>query len=377
MQKVIHTFTANKNTVNKISVSFNDKNQKDCVIFVSDKKNKILVRRNVTGDREIYHSVFNFTGNDNQELYIQLDSESNNCKVDIVTTKEICQIYSDSHFKSNPNSITAAIATYPGRINVLPIAIESLIDQVDHLFIYLNNYRSVPDFLLHHSKKEKITYILDTDSRKRAAAKFFWVNSTQGIQLTCDDDIIYPSDYVQNMVTELKKRSEDTIIAVHGAIYKNIVQDAIASREHVFNFRNSLKTSQPAHLAGTGTLCFRTKVFQRKEFRELWSFAASTDEWLACFSKKHSIKLMLIARHKDWMKSIEGMTHGLHEEKQSDSTLKNRANNLIADNNPWHHINVPSSNMINHSPLKRKTNKLLKSPKKFFKDFITNKLRFG
>ncbi|HAV9442124.1 MULTISPECIES: glycosyltransferase family 2 protein [Enterobacteriaceae] len=377
MQKIIHKFNVKKNTVNKVSVSFKNKKQKNCVIIVTDSSNKIHTSRNVTGDREIYHSVFNFTGEKEQELFVSIKSENNSCKVDFVNTKEICKIYEDSNFKSDETSITAAIATYPGRINVLPIAIESLIHQVDHLFIYLNNYRSVPDFLLEHNQRDKITYILDTDSKKRAAAKFFWVHSIKGIQLTCDDDIIYPNNYVQNMVKELNKHPDNTIIAVHGAIYKSTVIDAIASREHVFNFRNHLPAPQYVHLAGTGTLCFRTKTLQRKEFHELWNFAASTDEWLACFSKRFSIKLLLIDRAKNWMKSIEGMTHGLHEEKQSDPNLKSKANNLIIVNNPWPPLNVPDFNTPTISPFKRKTNKLLRSPKEFFKDFLKKKVRFG
>lgn len=376
MLRIIHTFLAKKNTVNKVSVSFKNKHQRDCVIVVLDKDKNILSRRNVSGDREIYHSVFNFSGDTEQELSVCLDAKKSDLQIEFVNTKEICSIYSDSNFKSDSNSITAAIATYPGRINVLPIAIASLIDQVDHLFIYLNNYRSVPEFLLTHNRKDKITYILDTDSKKRAAAKFFWVQSTKGIQLTCDDDIAYPNDYVKSMVNELKKHPDNTIIAVHGAIYKNVVSDAIASREHVFNFKSPLKTSQHVHLAGTGTLCFKTGTLQRKEFNDLWSFAASTDEWLACFSKQHSIKLILINRTKNWMKSIEGMTHGLHEEKQADSSLKNKANNLLLKNNPWQNIYVPDLNSTLPPPFKRKANKLFTSPRAFIIDFMKKRVRF-
>lgn len=377
MHNIIHTFPVRKNTVNKASVSFKNKHQKDCVIVVIDKKNKVISRRNVTGDRDIYHSVFNYSGDIDDELSICVESNKRDIQVDFVNTKEICNIYSDSNFKSTQNSVTAAIATYPGRINVLPTAIASLIEQVDHLFIYLNNYRNVPDFLLTHNKRDKITYILDTDSNKRAAAKFFWVQSTQGIHLTCDDDIFYPKNYVKNMVDELKKHPDNTIIAVHGAIYKNVVSDAIASREHVFNFKASLKTSQQVHLAGTGTLCFRTKTLQKKEFDNLWNFAASTDEWLACFSKTNSIKLILINRTKNWMKSIDGMTHGLHEEKQVNSTLKTKANNLLLESNPWQHIYVPDLNSTVPPPFKRKASKLLTSPKAFIRDFFKKRVRFG
>lgn len=377
MRNVIHSFPVKRNTVNKVSVSFKNKNQKDCIIVITDDKGSVISRRNVSGDRDIYHSVFNFTGVSDQVLSISIESNKSEYQVDFINTKEICNIYSDSNFRSSHNSITAAIATYPGRINVLPIAIASLIEQVDHLFIYLNNYRSVPEFLLTHSKKDKITYILDTDSKKRAAAKFFWVQSTQGIQLTCDDDISYPSNYVKNMVDELNKYPENTIIAVHGAIYKNVVSDAIASREHVFNFKSPLKTPQQVHLAGTGTLCFRTKTLQKKGFDELWSFAASTDEWLACFSKVNSIKLIVINRSKNWMKSIDGMTHGLHEEKQANSNLKNKANSLLLKYNPWQNIYVSDLNSTLPPPFKRKANKLFTSPKAFIKDFFKKRVRFG
>lgn len=62
MRNIIHSFPVKRNTVNKVSVTFKNKSQKDCVIIITDDKGSVISRRNVNGDRDTYHSVFNFTG---------------------------------------------------------------------------------------------------------------------------------------------------------------------------------------------------------------------------------------------------------------------------------------------------------------------------
>jgi hypothetical protein len=369
---LITSFPVSAKTVNKISLdTSNFPELTGKLLVVNDLTKMILCERKIVGGRDVYNTVFQNDGDECKVRASVVSSDISNKKISAII-KEICPIYQDSHFQSSSSSVTAAIATYPARINVLPKAIDSLIGQVEHLFIYLNNFDQVPGCILNHKYKSKITYVLESGSTKRAAAKFYWVDKVKGIHLTCDDDIEYPKNYVSVLSESLKLAGNNSIIGVHSVIYNNIVVDPLSSRLHVFNFKNNLNESQKVHLLGTGTLCFNTSLLNRDGFQQILGFSASTDEWLACFAKENCIDLVTIARKKDWMLSIEGMEHGLHEEKQTNFLLKNKAKNLIVGANPWVEIETPSRNRIAPSVTARKGQKFRRNPRLFFSDMYKN-----
>ena len=62
--------------------------------------------------------------------------------------------------------ITAQIASIPDRVETLKRTVNSLINQVDLLFVALNNYEEVPDFL---TNNRKIVYALMDNSLGDAA----------------------------------------------------------------------------------------------------------------------------------------------------------------------------------------------------------------
>ena len=94
------------------------------------------------------------------------------------------------HFQiKKGHKVTANIATQPKRFESLLETLESIDGQFDEIRLYLNNFSYVPDEL-----KKYTTYIGDdlTDN-----GKFFWSNNEDEYYFTLDDDIIYPSDYVE------------------------------------------------------------------------------------------------------------------------------------------------------------------------------------
>lgn len=334
MEIILKKQIIKNNSINKLLISFDKKH--GAMELIAKNGNHKISRRIINGDRNEYTTVFQNKSNTDIEIDICLSGDNiSKDKVSNLICKEICKIYKDISFKSNDNSITASIATYPPRIKTLPTAVESIIDQVDHLFIYLNNYQEVPSYLLFHKKKDKITYFLDSASKKRAAAKFFWVDKIKGVHLACDDDIEYPKNYVEVMKSHLDNSYMNTIVGVHSVIYQERVVDPIGSRKNVFNFKERLDYKEQVHLLGTGTLCFNTKTLNISGFEDIWNFASSTDEWLACFSKKRNIKMFAVPRKNGWMKSVDGMNFGLHEEKQINQELRLKAKELISSNNPW------------------------------------------
>lgn len=101
--------------------------------------------------------------------------------------------------------ITANLATHKKRKGVLQQVVNTLRDQVDVVRVYSNDY--LP-------KVEGAEVITGEDLTDRG--KFYFVEKDE-IYFSCDDDIIYPEDYVERTLEKLEKYP-NSIITYHGRI---------------------------------------------------------------------------------------------------------------------------------------------------------------
>ena len=130
------------------------------------------------------------------------------------------------------------IATYK-RPKYLERALESLYGQADDILIYDN-------------EKEKKDY--------KANAKFIFLkNYTEPIYyFTCDDDIIYPPNYVKKTIQEIE--DYQSIITYHGDILINKVKGKYPETERL-HFGSKVSYPKVVDVAGTGLTAFRTDYF--------------------------------------------------------------------------------------------------------------------
>jgi hypothetical protein len=155
------------------------------------------------------------------------------------------------------DKVIACMASIPCREHNLNATIKSIIKQVDHLYVYLNNYDNVPNFL----KNKKITYQRSQNFEDiGAAGKFYWIDSLKDTYIfTIDDDIIYPSDYVLRMVNTLKKYNNKVVVSSHGSIFAQPIEWYF-SRCVTYTFQEALNTDRFINLIGTGCLSYHSNV---------------------------------------------------------------------------------------------------------------------
>lgn len=231
-------------------------------------------------------------------------------------------------------SVCAAIASYPPRIELLRDCIESLLPQVDHLFVYLNNYRDVPKYL-HDYDAGKLHYILDTNSAYRASAKFFWLDKHECYWLICDDDIIYPPNYAQTMLERFRQHGERCIVGAHATIFASEVQDYWRSRLSNISFSEALDRDQRVHMLGSGTLFLHSRQLPAVEVKRLLSYATENDEMLAIICKRLGLLQVSIEREAQWIKSHPEMKWGLFEENMTSPETLVRLSRMLSAENPW------------------------------------------
>ena len=183
----------------------------------------------------------------------------------------------------------AQIASIPGRVETLRLTVESLLPQTDMIFVALNGYEAVPDFL---TKDKKIVYAV-MDNSLGDAAKFYDVDQRNGYFLTCDDDLIYPQGYVGYMIDGVKRHGG--IVSLLGKKYDT---RPITSSRGGYTFLCRLQTravnDMDVHLGGTGVMAFHTDSikltmdnFPRRNMADIWVAKAAAEQGVKITSLAH------------------------------------------------------------------------------------------
>lgn len=199
--------------------------------------------------------------------------------------------------------ITAQIATVPHREDMLQIAVNSLIDQVDKLNIMLNGHEEAPMFLKQlEFHTDKIQYFA-MDNSTGDAAKFFRTELLEGYVFTCDDDIQYPADYVQVMIAELNRHDNKVILTNHG---RTMTPKPVCSiyTDRTGTYHTFLATSSmELDIGGSGVMAWYTDCFKPKysEFKR----SNMADIWVAKQAKEQGLKIMMNPHPENWFAPLD------------------------------------------------------------------------
>ena len=133
----------------------------------------------------------------------------------------------------------AAIATFNGRQEYLKRAVASLAHQVDEIRIYDNQVRPI-DL---------------TDN-----GKFYFLQeyAEPVYYFTCDDDLLYPPTYIQDMVNAIERTGG--IVTHHGRILRGQGLPYYSGHK-AYHCLKENRFEARIHVAGTGVTGFRTDYF--------------------------------------------------------------------------------------------------------------------
>lgn len=189
----------------------------------------------------------------------------------------------------------AKMATFPAREGILGKSVDSLLPQVDRLEVYLNKYSFIPDHLIH----EKIRVFLDLPDIGDTG-KVYKVPNDCNVFLV-DDDIIYPSDYVQHLSDKLEQYNYRVVVGVHGASMVNPVKNYFKDRV-VIHFRSRLDHDERVNVLGTGTVAYNSNIVT------LDSNGVSSNNMLDCHLAVHcqqnKIPMICVERPSNWLASL-------------------------------------------------------------------------
>jgi len=198
------------------------------------------------------------------------------------------------------DTVRASLATIPSRVKNLEKVVASLLPQVHELRVFLNGYDGVPGFLEH----ERITVARSQDHEDRGdAGKFFWAGKSDGYEFTCDDDLIYPPEYVVQMLVALERFERRAVVGIHGVLLHQPITDTYYQNRQMLHWRGPNREHRSVHLLGTGCVAYHSSTI-RVRFED-FEVSNMADIWLALLCQQQKIPMVCIARPSNWLDHLE------------------------------------------------------------------------
>ena len=213
--------------------------------------------------------------------------------------------------------VIASMASIESREKSLYETVLSIYDQVDKLYVYLNDYSKIPNFL----RRDKIEVILSVNGDLGDSGKFFPVDGLYGYIFTMDDDIIYPENYVRKMCEKIDFYQKKAFICVEGGFVPKHKLTSFYDEVYGFRFDRVLAEDASVEIPGTGTLAFHSLIghVNMEDFKN----GIMTDIWLYLFCERKNIPRIAIQRPQGWLKDTNHLPPtSLSSECSRDDTIQ-------------------------------------------------------
>jgi glycosyltransferase involved in cell wall biosynthesis len=201
-------------------------------------------------------------------------------------------------------AVHASLCSIPSRIEILRATLRSLEHQVDTIHLYLDKYESVPEDIAGHPKihvrrsQDEVAdhrdngKFLPFDALKREGAPFFY--------FCCDDDIVYPHDYVHTMIRALDGFGRRVVAGVHGVVVEERPRAYFRRRFNYHFALDGLDTPRSVSNLGTGTVAFHDSLFPGID-PSAWPRGGMVNIFFSVLCRQRKVPMVCIPRHAGWM----------------------------------------------------------------------------
>ena len=230
------------------------------------------------------------------------------------------------------DKVHICLATLPDRESSLEKTINSLRGQADTINIYLNGHQRVPAFL--RGERGSDCTIWRSKENGGAVMKFWWSDKLEGYLLTCDDDIIYPPNYVERVVDAIERYERRAVVGLHGVTIPPGFQRYVRDRE-VVAYNEGLVADKPVHILGTGGMAYHSSTLRVSTAD--FPYPNMTDIWFGIACQKRRVPIVCIARPLGWLEVMPQLT-GIWDSVVQDDT-KQSESALTIDEWKLHEVN--------------------------------------
>lgn len=196
--------------------------------------------------------------------------------------------------------IIAQLATIPERAALLPRVVESLAKQVDQLVVMFNDYDEPPEWVDKVSNLVPVTKLDNKGDCEKFWRHAFW----EGYYIfTCDDDLIYPPDYVETMIRHIERYNRKAIITLHGRTFPpRPIRSYYRGKLKGYHWNTEQYEDVQVDAGGTGVMCWHSDTF-RVPYDEITD-GNMADVWVAVFARRQQVPIMCVAHRPGWLEYI-------------------------------------------------------------------------
>lgn len=201
----------------------------------------------------------------------------------------------------------AHMATFPDRVGVLPHSVASIAPQVDRVFICLNEYQDVPDFL---GKFDNVTAVIPERDYKDVG-KFIFQPDPEDTVFLVDDDIEYADNYARQTIRRARGVGlEKRVFGYHATTFTNPTPKSIRQRT-LLRMNQRLTYSTRVHQLGTGTVMLSGSLFPTLDYME--GSEKFVDVRFARYCFENDIEMWTLPRNR---RRFPSLLAGLEPEKR-------------------------------------------------------------
>ncbi len=164
-------------------------------------------------------------------------------------------------------------------------------ERLEQLTKTASSLKNQCDQILIHDNRQGIDY---TDNAKFLFLMWF---KEPIYYFTCDDDIIYPPDYIKRTIELIEHYR--CIITYHGRILKEPIK-AYYSGHTVFDFRGAQEKDMFVDVAGTAVCGFRTDYFNPTEIYKS-DYKRMSDLVFSLEAKRQGKRIICASRKQNWL----------------------------------------------------------------------------
>lgn len=233
--------------------------------------------------------------------------------------------------------ILAALASIPARAPFLRSVLESLRPHVDRIHVFLNGYDDVPDVVLDLADEHVVS--ADNGGAER---KFWWSDRWTGYYLSCDDDIVYPADYVPAICEAIADHEGQALVTCHGRTYLGTPR-AIHEVEpaSIGKFHKRVDYGRFVNCGGTGVMGWDAGTVR---VPSQWRDRNMADLQTAVWAQQNAVPIWLIPHRAHWFRPLQLMDpQGIYRTSQRERHV--RRNALLVEQGhraPWRLFQLPA-----------------------------------
>ena len=204
--------------------------------------------------------------------------------------------------------VTFNMATIPDRLDIACKAVESVYDQADEVRVYLNNFKEIP--------KEFIDDKIKTYRGKdlNASGKLYNALNKDEYYFCIDDDLEYPNDYKDYMISKLNKYDDNIAVSLHGKVLRDGYKRNYFSSNTIrksFHCLQDVHRDSWVHVLGNGVSAFNTNKVKIdvKKFKYFFM----DDIYVSLQMQQQQIPILVLKHNKNYLRYNHPKVKTLHE----------------------------------------------------------------